>query len=723
MKKFLLHTLLLCFAARVVLAQTIPSSSPASNCSNCVPVSWNIVSGQPSGSNITVFGTTGEVWDLPDPPSGNSRFITEKHNASGHHDVVSTNISGLVVGKSYRLSYNVITSDPSDPTKTGGYSIAKSASISINSNGTITSQTTNYSGPQDPKVHKWTHNEITFLAKGTTATLTFTGTADYTYNPAIEFLSCPWPSGMICPPKYGVIGLDIEGVETICNLANDQVVLLQDSLTNICPATTVNLNSALSSSAPNGLSYVWYPNQNHSGTPVDPTSVSQSGPYYAFLFDPVAGCYNTNVSQARVVVTIVKCCSITSQVQLNTGSLNSVCPATTVNLNSAYSGAPPHNYSLVWYDNANHTGNPISDPTSVGLGTYYAFLYNFVEDCFNVSSSSSMVKVQVTKCVCKAGTNQIQLSSNTASNKCSAMTVDLTTLNSSLIPSGTTIVWFTNPTHTGNPVANPKAVTAGTYYAFIYDAAMNCYNTANSSAQVKVTINPCVTNVPLNIKVVLQGAMPVVGAKMKNELQTYGGVGLLPAASPYAMLNTYPDINKTDGVVGEVVDWIQVEIRSGTSPQTVLQAKSLLLKPSGAIVDVNGQIPTFNPQSGSVRIVVKHRNHLAIMSNPIQNFSAGSTVSYDFTTAPSQASNVFGDPPQMVQKNGIWCMWAGDLNDIQDLGIDGTDFNDVYEVNKVAPVDTYSIADLNMDGGVDANDYNLVYFNNVIAPYSSLINY
>ena len=310
-------------------------------------------------------------------------------------------------------------------------------------------------------------------------------------------------------------------------------------------------------------------------------------------------------------------------------------------------------------------------------------------------------------------------------NTCPMATADLTTttLNAN-VPQNTQIVWFNNPTHTAPVISNPSAVGPGTYYAFIYDpSGAGCYNTDNSTAQVKVTINPCLSNVTLSLKVALQGAMPDAGVKMKNDLQTYGGTGLLPTTSPYTASSAYPSINNAAGPVGEVVDWIWVEVRSGSSPQTVLQAQSLLLKPDGSIVNRNGQPATFNPQSGPVRLVIKHRNHLAIMSNPIQSFTAGSALSYDFTTGLSQASNAFGDPPQMVLKNGSWCMWVGDIANGQDLGVDATDFNSVYDSNKDALIDIYSISDLNMDGGVDSNDYNLIFSNNLTAPFSSLSNY
>lgn len=719
MKKLFLHTLLLSLLFKAVNGQTIPSSSQASSCFGCMPTGWNSISGSASVSDVSMFaGLPFFNWSLPAPPSGNSRFITERHNASGHHDIVSASITGLVVGKNYRLVYNVMSSDPGDPPNTsGGYGIAKTATVIVQSNGVLTTQTTNYDFG-DPKLGKWTNKILVFEAKSTTAVLTFTGTADWTYN-NMDPVSCPFFPQQMCSPRYGIVGLDVESVEPVCSVSNDQVVLLKSSLT-ACPGMTVNLNSTLSTPAPNGLSYVWYTSQNHSGSPiVDPTKVSQSGTYYAFIYDGLNSCYNTNVSQAKVVVAIEPA----SQVPLSASEVSNVCPSTMANLNTAYMTAPPHNWELLWYTNPNHSGNPVSDPSSVGNGTYYAFYHNWTNNCFNSPVSTAAVNVQLTTCVCKAGVNQVKLSNTTATNKCAANTVDLTALNLSNIPSGTSLVWFTNATHTGNPIADPGAVGAGTYYAFIYDSFMKCYNTDASQAQVKVTINPCLTNVPLNIKVALQGAMPSAGAKMKNELQIYGGTGLLPSSSPYLGLAVYPEINKVDGVVGEVVDWILVEIRSGSSPGTLLQKKSLLVKPTGAVVDVDGQIPTFLPESGAVRLVIKQRNHLAAMSNLIPNFTAGNTISYDFTTALSQASNEFGDPAQMVQKNGIWCLQSADINEVQDLVIDGKDGTFFNAQFNASVFDVYDRADINLDGVVDGVDGTLFNINFYLGIFSTLVNY
>jgi hypothetical protein len=91
---------------------------------------------------------------------------------------------------------------------------------------------------------------------------------------------------------------------------------------------------------------------------------------------------------------------------------------------------------------------------------------------------------------CAAGTTAPTLSTTTISNNCT--TSPYINLNSlvSTTPAGASLVWYTNNTRTGNPVLTPTTVdAAGTYYAFYYDAANDCYSPA--SAAVTATYNEC----------------------------------------------------------------------------------------------------------------------------------------------------------------------------------------------------------------------------------------
>jgi hypothetical protein len=101
--------------------------------------------------------------------------------------------------------------------------------------------------------------------------------------------------------------------------------------------------------------------------------------------------------------------------------------------------------------------------------------------------------------VCAAGTTAPPLTSGTTINNSSCATpyISLNSLVTGSLPSGASLVWYTNNTRTGNPVLDPiKVAASGTYYAFYYDATNNCYSPA--SAAVTATYTVC----PLNIATV-----------------------------------------------------------------------------------------------------------------------------------------------------------------------------------------------------------------------------
>lgn len=705
-------------------AQFFPETVHAP-CVNCVPSSaYKIISGSPSVSNKSMQGgqspwvsAQGAIIELPssvsvqngyqtsNPASSDyGTFLTLKSGPAGK-DKVQFKVGGFIPGVTYTMEYGVASSK----TQLSGF--GSTATLQIASVETFpTLLATGETNFDANSYNKWLLRFIQFTP--TTSEISFTLSGNTTVG-------------------TGFVNFDIWTRALHCILPPDKQVVLnttQVSTKYPFPYKTVDLagsafNLVDQNAVPVSADVIWQTSPDPNKLAVIPTIqgggvVVGPGDYYAFYYHKVNDCYalQSIASTSKIAVNYVP-----TQVPLNLGSTISIkCPNTSYVLTNKV--LPSEVGSVVWFNNNKHLGEPIPNATVTQPGTYYAFYYSKSEGAYSVSTSTSSVTVTFETPCCQAGTAQVTVQPTAISNTCPAVTADLTTTVTN-VPPNTQLVWFNNATHTGSPISNPSAVSAGTYYAFFYDPALNCYNTDNSTAQVKVTTTFCASSVQLSLKAALQGAMPSSGSKMKNELQIYGGTGLLPTMSPYSVLSSYPSINNVSGGVGEVVDWILVEIRNGSSPQTVLQSASLLLKPDGTIVDRNGLTPKFNPQAGPVRVAIKHRNHLAVMSNLIQNFSAGSTLSYDFTTALSQASNAFGDPAQMVQKNGVWCMWAGDVNTTQDLGIDATDTNGLYNSNLLAPIDTYTIYDVNMDGGVDATDSNLLYGNNLVSPYSSLINY
>lgn len=242
----------------------------------------------------------------------------------------------------------------------------------------------------------------------------------------------------------------------------------------------------------------------------------------------------------------------------------------------------------------------------------------------------------------------------------------------------------------------------------------------NAGNRIKRELNGSL--VQLDIKVLLQGAYRPGQVNMATDLQSYfsANSGLLPTTDPYGGNVVYNNIGNPAGVAGALVDWIKIEIRDAANPAVKLQSKSLLLKNNGSIVDIDCTLPKFVGQSAPVRLAVFHRNHVAILSNAIASFNAGTTV-YDFTTALNKASQLPGDDAQMAIFGGKWYMRAGDVNN--DLSVDAVDMSIATNDFLDGLYDQYLYTDVNLDGGVDATDGSIMNGAFLNGYHSTLINY
>lgn len=222
-----------------------------------------------------------------------------------------------------------------------------------------------------------------------------------------------------------------------------------------------------------------------------------------------------------------------------------------------------------------------------------------------------------------------------------------------------------------------------------------------------------------NIIAFLQGPTSS-GGVMTTYLQNYfgGNSGLLPNNSPYGSpVSVYNDINNPGGIVGQVVDWVLIQTRSASNPATIIDSRSMLLKPDGTIVNSENGSP-FIKGIGNSYIVLHHRNHLAVMSNSIA--LNGSDVSYNFANNLSQAYNN-GSPVQMIQVGGKWTMISGDP--ARDLFVDGLDLTSTYNGFDSGLSEVYTSTDLNLDGFVDGIDLVLQKLAFDAGYYSELGNY
>ena len=150
-----------------------------------------------------------------------------------------------------------------------------------------------------------------------------------------------------------------------------------------------------------------------------------------------------------------------------------------------------------------------------------------------------------------------------------------------------------------------------------------------------------------------------------------------------------------------IVDWVLVDLRTGTDSSTTIKRKAAFLKKDGSIVGLNGNdtISFSGISSGNYYVVVRHRDHLAVMS------SIGistNPINYNFTTGSGQYYGGSAGAKQL--ETSVWGMVAGDAN--KDGQITGSDFN-VFNPKFMSATSGYENADWNMDGQVTGTDFNI----------------
>jgi hypothetical protein len=220
-----------------------------------------------------------------------------------------------------------------------------------------------------------------------------------------------------------------------------------------------------------------------------------------------------------------------------------------------------------------------------------------------------------------------------------------------------------------------------------------------------IVLKPVQNSITANLKVLLEGPYNGSGT-MTTMLNTNH---LIPLTSDSAYPTATYSYNAS--VVGSIpdssiVDWVFVELRTGTGPETKVASRAAFLKKDGTIVGTDGLSPVSftGVAAGNYYAVVKHRNHISIMTAtaiPLSNNS----VLYDFTTSQSQAYTT-GTDPMVALSGGGFGMIAGDGNN-----------STIITAADVSPIITnlnnsiYSGADVNMSAIITAADVTKIISN------------
>jgi hypothetical protein len=219
---------------------------------------------------------------------------------------------------------------------------------------------------------------------------------------------------------------------------------------------------------------------------------------------------------------------------------------------------------------------------------------------------------------------------------------------------------------------------------------------------------PMLVRVRLSAELFLEGPWVPASGNMHDSLRS---LGWLPLLEPYTALgythvggggeSTTPAVLAVTGS-DAVVDWVFIELRSGSDAQEVIATRSALLQRDGDVVDMDGTSPvSFRASPGGHHVAVHHRNHLAVMTlSPID--LASETTMLDLTdgTTPTYGTDA------QTSDGATRMSWAGDVEKDGVLKYTGVD-NDrdpiLSNIGGVIPTATtagYLAHDVNMDGTV-----------------------
>ncbi len=246
---------------------------------------------------------------------------------------------------------------------------------------------------------------------------------------------------------------------------------------------------------------------------------------------------------------------------------------------------------------------------------------------------------------------------------------------------------LSNP-NIANPIASPTETT-------VYTVTATGLGECLSLDQVTVTVRP----LELDVTVLLEGAYTGMG--METSLQQQG---LIPNAQPFNSAPfSYNGTETFDGSVSNVVDWVLLELRSSTSPSSMIARKAALLLADGKVVGTDGAVAKIgNIPAGStpVYVVVWHRNHLPVMSSVLITPTNVCGVAYDFTGSLASAYTQFMDAQKQLGTAGApYGLVAGDAN-----GDGIVNAGDRVLINNASGQTGYLLEDLSLDGIVNAVD-------------------
>lgn len=302
---------------------------------------------------------------------------------------------------------------------------------------------------------------------------------------------------------------------------------------------------------------------------------------------------------------------------------------------------------------------------------------------------------------------------------------------------------------------NPQDSNADNTYEVKVTATDTGGLTASQTLNIQVQDVADVHHVNVSLRAVLQGAYEASSGMMVGNLPAKK---LMPRMQPYGELSTAFGYATSSGMVSPFdykgketvsdavlaaskgdapVDWVLVELRGLFDPTKRVGAVAGILQRDGDIVDAatgSKSLPVANVNDGLYYVMIRHRNHLSVMTEMPVTLSQGSLAAVDFTLP---VTKVYGGANARLINGGLALMWSGDTNNSNSAIANGpgSDNSVILGAVLVAPENTkvnaafrlpgYYSTDLNMDGVTvyigPGNDTNILVGNVLLYPENTTL--
>jgi hypothetical protein len=185
------------------------------------------------------------------------------------------------------------------------------------------------------------------------------------------------------------------------------------------------------------------------------------------------------------------------------------------------------------------------------------------------------------------------------------------------------------------------------------------------------------------------------GGKMTTTLKTGG---YIPLTSPYH------DGRTSAAIPDGVTDWISLALRTSGTGSDVCQ-RSFFIMNDGSLVDLDGTTTDLKMPGmldGGYHLLIRHRNHLAVMSESVVSLNSEPASLYDFS---SDLRQYLGRDAKLLETD-VYGLYAGDAN-----GSGTVDAGDRSVTWNGRNQSGYLDTDCSLSGTVDASDRSITWNN------------